>query len=411
MTVSPARALDDRARFAVLALAFAASMFDGYDLIVLGSAVPALLAHPTWGLTAAAVGVLASYALVGMFVGALLAGPLTDRIGRRPMFLAAVAWFSVMTVLVALAPTPGLFGLFRFLSGMGFGAVTPICVALVVEVAPAGRRNLWNAIVICGFPAGGVLAALLAIVLLEPLGFQGMFALGGVALVTVLPAAWRYLPESPTFRARTTENWGSRMRRLLHPDLLRGVVLLSLASVAAYLLAYGMNTWLPQFMRQAGYDLGPALAFLLVFNAGSIAGSLAGSALADRHGGRGATAFGFVLGAVVTALLAVPLPAALLYVLVGLSGAASIGTITVLLGFVANRFPDAQRATAIGLCSGIGRLGSIGGPVLGGALASAGVGLGWSFGAFALAAVVGALATALVRGEPRLVPGTAAVMA
>lgn len=386
---------DSRTRRTVLLLCVAASVFDGYDLILFGNVVPALLAHPDWDLTPAAVGVLAGYALAGTLVGALLAGPLTDRFGRRRMFLVMVTWFSVMTLLVALAPTPAMIGLFRFLSGLGFGAIAPICVSLVVEAAPPHRRNLWNAIAISGLPIGGVVASLAAIALLGSIGFRGLFALGGaLALVTVLPLAARLLPESPVFHAADRAAW--RPRALLRPALLGALVMLSIAAAAAYLLAYGMNTWLPQLMRLAGYDLGPALAFLLLFNLGAVLGALAGATLADRWGGRRATVLGFVLGAVVTALLAVPFPVAASSVLVTCAGAASIGTITVLLGHVATRFPDAERATAIGLCSGFGRLGSVGGPVLGGYLASAGVGLAGTFGAFAVAAAVGAVVCALV---------------
>ena len=145
---------------------------------------------------------------------------------------------------------------------------------------------------------------------------------------------------------------------------------------------------------------GSALAFLLVLNLGAIAGGLAGSALADRYGGRWVATTLFVLAVVALALIAVPLPAAVLYLLVFLAGAATTGNQIVVYGYVATYYPPVRRATALGLSSGIGRLGAVTRAVLGGALVAAGLGLDWNVGVFALVAVVGAVACALV---PRLV--------
>ncbi|MEV0050473.1 hypothetical protein AB0H34_08255 [Saccharopolyspora shandongensis] len=98
---------------------------------------------------------------------------------------------------------------------------------------------------------------------------------------------------------------------------------------------YGLNTWLPQLMRQADYPLGSAIAFLLVFNVGAVLGGLSGAALADRFGGRGVATIGFAIAAASIALLAVPMPQVLLYLLIALSGATSVGTQIVVFGCVA----------------------------------------------------------------------------
>ncbi|GAA5176182.1 aromatic acid/H+ symport family MFS transporter [Pseudonocardia eucalypti] len=391
----------------VVALGFAAIVFDGYDLIVYGSAVPALMADPGWRLSAPQVGAIGSYALLGMFVGAIAAGALTDRFGRRRMFLATLAWFSVMMLAVAAAPSPELLGLARFLAGLGFGGIAPIAIALVVESAPAPRRNLLNAVMLCGFPVGGVLAALAGIALLESAGFRALFALGALPLVTLLPLAAWLLPESPGF---------AREPGVRDPGLTRGragvaLGLFALANVAGFLLVYGLNTWLPQLMRQAGYALGSAIAFLLVFNLGAIAGGLAGSAVADRYGGRVAATSAFAVGATSIGLLSQPLPPVLLYLLIAVAGAASVGTQIVVFGYVALHYPGRNRATALGVSTGIGRLGAVAGPLLGGYLIGAGLGLGWNFAAFAAVAVLGALAAGAVpprTAAPRPAEGLAA---
>ena len=382
---------------AAVALCFGAIVFDGYDLIVYGSAVPALLQYQPWGLTPAQAGVIGSYALFGMFLGAIASGTLTDLIGRRRLFIASLTWFSLMMVLVATAPDPWSLGLFRFLAGLGFGGIPPTAIALVVEIAPAGRRHLINGLMLCGFPIGGVLAALLAILLLEPAGFRTLFAVGALPLVTLVPLAIWLLPESPSFeRRRGAGRTRGGVAQLVKGRAAVATALFVVANFCGFLLVFGLNTWLPQLMRGAGYELGSALAFLLVLNVGAIAGGLGGSALADRYGSRWVATVLFAAAVLALALIAVPLPTVVLYLLVFVAGAATTGNQIVVYGYVAAHYPPARRATALGLSSGIGRLGAVTGPLLGGSLLAAGFGLGWNVGVFALVAVVGAVACALV---------------
>lgn len=382
---------------AAVALCFGAIVFDGYDLIVYGSAVPALLQYQPWGLTPAQAGVIGSYALFGMFLGAIASGTLTDLIGRRRLFIASLTWFSLMMVLVATAPDPWSLGLFRFLAGLGFGGIPPTAIALVVEIAPAGRRHLINGLMLCGFPIGGVLAALLAILLLEPAGFRTLFAVGALPLVTLVPLAIWLLPESPSFeRRRGAGRTRGGVAQLVKGRAAAATALFVVANFCGFLLVFGLNTWLPQLMRGAGYELGSALAFLLVLNLGAIAGGLGGSALADRYGSRWVATVLFAAAVLALALIAVPLPTVVLYLLVFVAGAATTGNQIVVYGYVAAHYPPARRATALGLSSGIGRLGAVTGPLLGGSLLAAGFGLGWNVGVFALVAVVGAVACALV---------------
>ncbi len=382
---------------AAVALCFGAIVFDGYDLIVYGSAVPALLQYQPWGLTPAQAGVIGSYALFGMFLGAIASGTLTDLIGRRRLFIASLTWFSLMMVLVATAPDPWSLGLFRFLAGLGFGGIPPTAIALVVEIAPAGRRHLINGLMLCGFPIGGVLAALLAILLLEPAGFRTLFAVGALPLVTLVPLAIWLLPESPSFeRRRGAGRTRGGVAQLVKGRAAAATALFVVANFCGFLLVFGLNTWLPQLMRGAGYELGSALAFLLVLNVGAIAGGLGGSALADRYGSRWVATVLFAAAVLALALIAVPLPTVVLYLLVFVAGAATTGNQIVVYGYVAAHYPPARRATALGLSSGIGRLGAVTGPLLGGSLLAAGFGLGWNVGVFALVAVVGAVACALV---------------
>ena len=130
-------------------------------------------------------------------VGALASGAIGDFVGRRKVMLLALAWFSVGMAATALTTSVTLFGAFRFFTGIGVGALVATAGAIVAEFAPKNRRNLCNAIVYSGVPAGGVLASLLALGFGNGLDWRPLFWIGAVPLVTILPLALAKLPESP----------------------------------------------------------------------------------------------------------------------------------------------------------------------------------------------------------------------
>ncbi|MGS0756056.1 MFS transporter, partial [Roseateles sp. GG27B] len=186
-----------------MALATVGLIFDGYDLVVYGTVVTTFLRDPSQigSVTPTIAGALGSYALIGVLVGALLAGSVGDLIGRRKVMLFAYAWFSIGMGLTALTTSTTLFGLMRFVTGLGVGALVATTGALVAEYAPKGRKNLCNAIVYSGVPLGSLCAAGLAIVLLPLIGWRGMFWIGALPLITLLPLAYFKMPESVVWLA------------------------------------------------------------------------------------------------------------------------------------------------------------------------------------------------------------------
>ena len=395
---TPASSLaSQRSAFIVVALGFGALVFEGYDLIVYGTAVPALLAYPAWALTPAKVGAIGGAAFLGMFVGAPLAGWLSDRFGRRRLFIGLLCFFSLMMILVAVAPTPGLFALFRFLAGVGFGGIPPTAIAQAYEFAPPDRKVLYNAVMLSGFGIGAILAAGLSILLLGHVGFRVMFAFGALPLLTLVPLAFWLLPSGPASAAqaaqtRTTSPW----RGVLQGRAVISTILFGAANFFALLLSFALNTWLPQLMRGAGYPIGSALQFLLVLDTGALAGALLGGWLADRVGGRKVVTAMFIIAAISLGCLSLHVPATLIKVLIFITGAVAVGNQSVLFGFMAAHYPQASRATAIGATSGIGRLGAAAGPVLGGLLLKAGANLSGNVLVFAGVSVLAGLSILLI---------------
>jgi MFS transporter, AAHS family, benzoate transport protein len=401
---------------------------DGYDLIVYGATVPRLLAEPGWGLDASGIGMIGSWTLAGLMVGLVGAGPLADRIGRRRIIMLGVLWFSVGALFCALAHSPFAFGMARFATGIGLGGVVPSSVALCVEYAPNNRRQLYNALTLTGYSFGGVLCSLLAIALLERHGWRILYAAGAVYIL-ILPVMYFLLPESVNYfldrgRADEARELAARyavdldqlrqeQQSVLHsratvtrsrgPSLMmssewRGAVLLfALMAFCAQLVVYGLNVWLPLLMRKAGYPLGSSLQFLLVMQFGAVSGSLFGAWLADRVGSRKVLVPFFLVCGLSLLLLSQKPP--YMWLMCGVFGAGlgSIGASTLIYGYIAAYFPASCRASAIGITQGLGRVGSILGPMVGSWVIAAKLGPQWNFYAFAVPAVLAAVVVAQIQ--------------
>jgi AAHS family benzoate transporter-like MFS transporter len=410
----------------VVGLAFVGLVFDGYDLVVYGAVLSTFLRDPTQigQVTPAVGGALGSYALVGVLVGALLAGTISDVLGRRKVMLLAYAWFSVGMAVTALMTSTTGFGLMRFVTGLGVGALVATTGAIVSEFAPPGKKNLCNAIVYCGVPFGSLLAALLAILLLAGIGWRGMFLIGALPIVTLLPLAFFKMPESPTWllsRGRVDEaralaertgvpldeaaaaasSATGKQERAGFAGLFTGgnalpALLLGFMSVTGLLLVYALNTWLPELMRRAGFSTQGSLAFLLVLNGGAVIGALIGSRIADRFGPKPVVASCFLIGAISIAIITFSLPIGILLFFIAIVGLGTSGTQTLLFGFVANYFSTKVRGAAVAWCAGFGRLGGVGGPLLGGLLIAAGLALNSIFYILAALALLGMVLTLLV---------------
>ncbi|MCF3938081.1 aromatic acid/H+ symport family MFS transporter [Gordonia sp. Z-3] len=410
----------------VVTLAAIAIVFDGYDLVVYGTVLPTLLDDPSQlgELSPGTAGALGSYALIGMMIGAFIAGTFGDRVGRRRMMLMNIAWFSIGMGATALAPNVATFGVLRCLTGIGIGGLVATVGALVAEFAPTSKRNLFNAIVYSGVPFGGVLAAVLALLLADHIGWRGLFWVGALPLVTLLPLAWLKMPESPQWlvsRGRLDEASaiGTRTgipvdlypqpagqataqpdkvgfaalasRRFALPTLLLGTM-----SFAGLLLTYGLNTWLPQIMESAGFNAKGSLSFLLVLNGGAIVGGLIAARLADGRGPQRIVATSFCLATFALICLTLGFPLPVLLAAVAVAGTGTIGTQVLIYGYVSNFYPTSARAAGVAWCAGFGRLGGIVGPVIGGLLIGAGISSSAAFYIFAAIALAGAAATMLV---------------
>ena len=419
MTPPTTRTADERTRAATgpgsagfwpVLLCWVAVALDGFDLVVLGAVIPVLSRSGDLGFTDSSLTLASTIGLVGVGIGAVAVGPLTDRFGRRITLISSIALFSVLTLAVAVAQDVTQFTVLRFLAGLGLGACLPTALAFMSEHARPGRGGTAVTRMMTGYHVGAVLTALLALVLVEPLGWRAMFVVGGVVGLLTLPVLWWRLPESAAFLAARSAGAGpdgTAARPARSGDVLKGRYLrvslgLWVASFMGLLLVYGLNTWLPKIMEGAGYSIQGGTALLLVLNVGAVIGLLVAGSISDARGNKATVLVWFGLAAVFLALLSIKLENTLLvYAAVLLSGIFVFSAQVLVYAFVGHLYPPEIRGTALGLAAGVGRVGAIVGPFLGGALVTAGIAYPWGFYAFAVAAVLAVAALAVVPAHLR----------
>jgi AAHS family benzoate transporter-like MFS transporter len=396
-------------------------IFDGYDLVIYGVVLPLLMKE--WGLSPLEAGALGSYALFGMMFGALFFGPLADRIGRKKAITICVVLFSGFTVLNGFARNPTEFGACRFIAGLGIGGVMPNVVALMNEYAPKKIRSTLVAIMFSGYSVGGMLSAGLGMWLIPQFGWQVMFLIAGIPLL-LLPLVIYLLPESVGFMLRNgrqdearqvlkrvdpqyplsagdellmaaPKSAGTPVLQLFSEGRALRTLMLWLAFFCCLLMVYALSSWLPKLMANAGYSLGSSLSFLLVLNVGAIFGAIGGGVLGDRLNLPRVLAVFFVIAAVSISLLGFNSPTPVLYGLIAIAGATTIGSQILLYACAAQFYSMNIRSTGLGWASGIGRNGAIVGPLLGGALLGINLPLQLNFMAFAVPGAVAAIAMTL----------------
>ncbi len=382
-------------------LCWLAVALDGFDLVVIGAVIPTLIKSGDLGFTASSATTAATLGLVGVGIGAVAIGPLTDRFGRRRSLIACVSWFSLLTLAIPLAQDVTQFTALRFLAGLGLGACLPTALAFMSEHATSERRSSAVTRTMTGYHVGAVLTALLALWLVDDHGWESMFVVGGIAGLLTVPLLWARLPESEAYeRAVEARESGeapvTRSAEVVRGRYLRVSLGLWVASFCGLLLVYGLNTWLPTIMGEAGYSIEGGIGLLLALNIGAVIGLMAAGRISDSRGNKPTVLVWFGLAAVFLALLSIKLEStALVYAAVLLTGIFVFSAQVLVYAFVGHLYPPEIRGTALGMAAGVGRVGAIVGPSLGGALVTAGIAYPWGFYAFAVAALlaVGALAT------------------
>lgn len=387
------------------ALCFLIVAAEGMDVAIMGFIAPSILQE--WGISRPAFGLVMSAAPIGLVIGALLAGPSSDRLGRKRVLIASVLLFGVFTVATAYARSPSEMALLRLLTGIGLGAAMPNTTTLLSEYAPSRQRALMITVMFTGFNLGSALIGFAAAALIPTHGWRSVLLLGGVVPLALVPLLLWLLPESArlmTVQGQAAHRIAATLGRVCgtrfgadvkfvsyEPPLAArqpiralfgpGVGLMTGALWLTYFMGlmviYLLTGWLPTMIKDAGLPIATAANVTALFQIGGTLGAvLVGWAMDRARPARVISAAYLAGGVCVFALGTSGALSPGLALLVFSVGFCMSGAQTGLNAYAPSCYPTAARATGVSWMLGMGRFGSILGSAVGGAL----LGLGWGFG-------------------------------
>lgn len=360
----------------VTILCFLIVMVDGYDSLVLSFIGPAITAH--WGLDPHALGALFAATYFGAIIGALSMGPLSDRFGRKPLLIAALLLATVATAASAMAASIEQLRLLRFVAGIGLGGAMPALAAITGEHAPPEKRSGRVTLMMLGYPTGAVVGGAITAAFLQ-VGWQAIL-LAAAAGCAVAAAMALLLPE--TYRSALdagapplARRVASSFTRQFEDGRLRPALALWAGLFCLMMLVYALVNWSPSILVAAGAP--PKIAALagVFLNLGGVVGSLALTPLIDRFGPYRPVAIMVGVGAVAVALLGQNMHSLVVTMLLLLiAGVGVMGGQLTFPAMTVDLFPRHVRGAGGGWAVGIGRIGSIVGPLAGGAMIAQGLG-------------------------------------
>ncbi|MBU6256799.1 MAG: MFS transporter [Burkholderiales bacterium] len=400
-------------------------VMDGFDVQAMGYVAPAIIKE--WGVSKANLGPVFGAGLFGMLVGSLTLSVLADKIGRRPVLIWATIFFAICMLVTAHVGTIRELMILRFITGLGLGAIMPNAMALAGEFSPKRKKVTLMMLVSCGFTVGAVLGGLLSAAMIPAFGWQSVFYLGGVFPLLLAVLMYFFVPESMQFlvlKGKRLDSVAATLRRIDSSVQIDGqtryvvpeagqagapvielfregrrttTVLLWVVNFMNLLNLYFLSNWLPTIVTSAG--LAPTTAVLVgtALQVGGVAGTLLMGPVIDRVGFYKVLVPSFLLAAVTIVTMGQPgvgLPT--LFLVVVVTGFCIIGGQPAVNALAATYYPTALRSTGVGWSLGVGRIGSIVGPVLAGELIRRNWPTGHIFMAMAVPTVVSALMLVLI---------------
>jgi MFS transporter, AAHS family, 4-hydroxybenzoate transporter len=414
----------------VLMLCGLCMVMDGFDVQAMAYVAPALLKE--WNVAKPALGPVFSAGLVGVILGSLIFSIVADKIGRRPVLIGAMLFLALSVFATAHASSLNGMMALRFISGLAMGAIIPNAMALSGEFSPLHYRVTLMMIVSSGFIIGGAAGGFIAAALIPTFGWPAVFYAGSIAPLVVAVILILAMPESMQFQVARGRNLDAVRKLLAHltpqasigPDtefmaaerprngvpvvnlfrdgLATGTILLWIVNFMNLLCVYFIANWLPVLMNGAGYSTQEAVLAGTMMWVGGIAGNLLLGWLVDRHGFGPVLSLTFAVAALAVATIGqVAGSLALVLLVIGIAGFCILGAQSGLNALGPTYYPVSVRSTGTGWASGIGRFGSVVGPILGSQLIS----LQWSTAQlFQAAAVPAAIAVVAMLTFWRVAP-------
>lgn len=384
----------------VMVLCGLVAMLDGFDTQSIAFVAPVI--GKSWALEAGTFGPIFSMALFGLMIGQFVAGPISDRYGRKPVILVSTLIFGVFTLMTAKASSVPELLILRFLTGIGLGGAMPNIIALTAEFAPKKLRATMVTIMFGGFPLGAVIGGYISSFLIPAYGWQSVFVLGGVVPLILLLVLYFILPESVHHQALSGKHndkirhtltrlnpkvtytkdthfvlnepplAGLSFKHLFSEKRATKTVLIWISYFMSLLMIYFLMLWLPSILTKSGMTLDIGIKSAVFLNLGGMIGGIFIGQCADRLNPFTVLAVSYALaGLCIASIGFVGQSNALLMTSVFMAGFFVLGAQTAMNAVVTSVYPAQIRSTGLGSALAVGRIGSIIGPVAGGILMAA----------------------------------------
>ncbi len=413
------------AQWEVVVLCTAINMLDGYDVLVMSFAAAPVAAD--WQLDPASLGLLLSAGLIGMAIGSIVLGSLADVLGRKRLVHICLITVTIGMILSAHAHSQLQLLALRFITGVGIGGMLATLTALVSEYSNDKRRGICMGLLQSGYPLGALLGGIIAAQIIQFADWRSLFLFGGGLSALLLPLIVIRLPESLDFvsksgspkvenvKGRLLERFGlSEPRQSMVEDSDQGVgswrscftpsevrintLLLWTCYLALMFSFYFVVSWTPKLLVDAGLSTSEGISAGAILQAGGLIGALVIGLLGSRYAVHKLAAWFFSLSVVM--ILAYGWADAELTALMILSAMMGFFLIGAMIGLYTigpALYDSKSRVTGVGLAIGVGRLGAIAAPFVGGLMIEADLEVRLIYAAFAAPLILAAFAVRSIK--------------
>ncbi|GEO27672.1 MFS transporter [Alicyclobacillus acidoterrestris] len=397
---------------------------DGYDAQVISFVAPEL--EKVWGTSSAALAPIFSSSLVGLAIGALISGPIADKIGRKTTVIIAVFLFGIFSILTTTSSGLGALLFWRLVTGFGLGGCMGNVTALLAEYAPTRIRKTVLSIMWCGFPFGATIGGVISAKMIPAFGWKSVFFLGGIAPIVLGFIAVFGMPESIRFLVLHGRNRnrivtplnriagsgsvsnhndfylpeeklpGFPVKHLFTEGRALNTILVWIVFFMTLLLIYFLTNWMPTLLKGVGFPMGKAIIATAMLQGGGIVGTIVLGSTSDRRNPKVILGISSVIAAILLIVLGYMHTIGALIAVLFFAGFFIVGVQSNMNAIAASVYPTSARSTGASWALGVGRIGSIVGPLIGGVLVAANWSLPNILMLAALAAIIAAIGLALI---------------
>ncbi|MFZ9660786.1 MAG: MFS transporter [Chitinophagaceae bacterium] len=407
-------------QYVTIIVCFLMNILDGMDVIIISYTAPAIAKD--WNISPANLGIVFSSGLVGMTVGAMFFAPYADNVGRKSLMLISAVIMSSCIYLTKFADNINVLMIFRFLSGIGLGAMLACTAALTAEYTPNKSKDFWVSIVIMGTPVGAVISGLASATVISMGGWQHAFEWAGMITFLAVPILYFFLSESFDFYLKAQpknalqkanailkklhmplmeilpqkseeQHLEVSVKTLLGSEYRRATLQLWVSLFLAFSTLYFMINWIPKLAANAGVSIQSAIYAGTIFNLGAIIGIATQGYLSSRFGLKKTIGVILIFTSLIMLCFGFFMGSDIVLFIFFLLGFGIQGGFVGLYALAARMYPTRIRSTGVGWAIGSGRLGGIIGPIIGGLLVGMGLNMTQNFWVFAIPTLLSGLMT------------------